>query len=103
MRGVNVVGFLTLTAALVVACMPGFEGDEVATNSKAGSKTNSDAVKCGEAGAAVTLTPQDPEKFPKCACEKGGKARCIPKDKVPSNVSSKLDTCEDGGPGVCVP
>lgn len=55
-------------------------------------------------GGGVALTPEDPTKYPKCACAtKGGAARCIPKDKVPANVSSQLETCTEGGAGVCVP
>ena len=88
-----------IAASLLVACMPDFNGDSV--GSKKSTSTKSDEVQCGGPSA---LTPEDPTKFPKCACAaKGGEARCIPKDKVPGNVSSQLDTCDEGGPGVCVP
>jgi hypothetical protein len=55
-------------------------------------------------GGGVALAPEDPAKYPKCACAaKGGAARCIPKDKVPANVAGQLETCTEGGAGVCVP
>jgi hypothetical protein len=99
----------SITAALLIACgPPDFEGDDFGGKTKSGASTQSDNVECaaGSAPAAAAgpaLTPEDPNKFPKCACAKGGKARCIPKDKVPSNVSAQLDTCTEGGAGVCVP
>ena len=96
-------GSVSVLGCLLVACMPDFNGDEYGP--KRSTSTKSDEVQCsgGATTESVALTPEDPSKFPKCACAKGGKARCIPKDKVPSNVSAQLDECDDGGPGVCVP
>lgn len=90
-----------LSACLVIACTaPDFEGDRIGSKRGTTPSSTSGAVECG---GPSTLTPEDPNKFPKCACDNGGKARCIPKDKVPGNVSAQLDSCNDGGAGVCVP
>lgn len=90
-----------LSACLLIACAaPDFEGDNIRTRGGSTASSKRDSVECGGAAA---LTPEDPAKFPKCACASGGKARCIPKDKVPSAVSSQLDSCTEGGAGVCVP
>jgi hypothetical protein len=61
------------------------------------------SVKDDATCTSSSSTPQDPSALPKCTCAKGGSARCVPKDKVPSNVSSQLASCSEGGPGVCVP
>src|SRR6185369_12154015 len=93
--------FSIVTISGFVACMPD-QGDLVGSKSKDDSSpadNKSEAVECG----GPTLSPQDPSKFPKCSCKAGGQARCIGKDKVPASVSSKLDSCSEGGPGVCVP
>src|SRR5688572_26744313 len=92
---------IIVVASVLVACMPDYEGDIIGTRSK-GAPTNSkaDAIACG----GGQLTPEDPNKLPKCACKKGGSARCVAKDKVPAGVSGQLDACSEGdGPGVCVP
>jgi hypothetical protein len=57
----------------------------------------------GEAGCETkSLEAQDPAKLPKCACEDGGEARCVPKSKIPASFASKLEGCDDGA-GLCVP
>jgi hypothetical protein len=86
----------------VVACAPSdFEGDALAGKSDpASTSPKTDPNAC--TGAAA-LTPTDPGTLPACACAKGGKARCVPKDKVPGTLSAQLDTCTEGGAGVCVP
>lgn len=95
------VAVVSAGACLLVACMPDYEGD-MPPESKTKPTSKSGAVQCG-GGLDVELAPEDPNKFPKCACAKGGKARCIPKDKVPSIVIDHFDSCDEGGPGVCVP
>lgn len=93
-------------ATLLGACsMADIEGTGI-MNKTPKSKTtpsSTDGEVCTEDGAPVGLTPEDPAKFPKCACAAGGAARCVPKDKVPSTSQKALDTCTQGGPGVCVP
>lgn len=90
-----------VSGGLVIACTaPDFEGDSIKSKRGTSPTSTSGAVECG---GPSTLTPEDPEKLPKCACAKGGKARCVPKDKVPGAVSAQLETCTEGGAGVCVP
>jgi hypothetical protein len=95
---------LSLAAALSGACStPDFEGSALDGELNASAKPTSDPNACAS-GPEVVLAPEDPAKYPKCACAaKGGAARCIPKDKVPANVAGQLDTCTQGGAGVCVP
>ncbi len=90
-----------LSACLVIACTaPDFEGDRIGSKRGTSPTSTSGAIECS---GPTTVTPEDPNKFPKCACDAGGKARCIPKDKVPGAISSQLDACTEGGAGVCVP
>jgi len=104
----NIIAVVCVVAGLLGACTAAdFTGDQLAGDqgsSKAGQTTPKSDNACTTGGGAVALTPEDPANYPKCACEaKGGKARCIPKTKVPSNVASVLEPCTDGGEGVCVP
>lgn len=88
------------TAALLIACTaPDFLGTELGGSGPSPASRGSDL----ECSGPSSLTPEDPAKLPKCACAKGGAARCVPKEKVPGNVASQLDECAAGGPGVCVP
>ncbi len=90
-------------ALLVAACsMPGIDGSDLAGAKQAGNGSGESAPQA-QACVDVTLSPTDPGTLPKCACAKGGAARCVPKARVPSNVSAALDTCTDGGGGFCVP
>ncbi|MCW5834348.1 MAG: hypothetical protein KIS78_18255 [Labilithrix sp.] len=86
--------------ALVACAAPDFEGDSFGDRARSSPGSKSDAVECG---GVASVSPEDPEKFPKCACAAGGQARCIPKDKLPNALASQLDACDDGGAGVCVP
>ncbi|HEY8072830.1 MAG TPA: hypothetical protein VIF62_01940, partial [Labilithrix sp.] len=89
-------------ALLVFACAsPNIDGSALGGEMKAGD----DQVGAGPQAQCVdvTLAPTDPSTLPKCACAKGGAARCVPKAKVPEQVSASLDTCEGGGGGFCVP
>ena len=105
-RKLVVVAGIGVAAILVGACgTADIEGSTLAGKAKAvaDTSTKSDDAAC-TSGPTVALTPEDPNKYPKCACAaKGGAARCIPKDKVPASVAGQLDTCTDGGGGVCVP
>lgn len=101
MSGVGkIVASVFVMGALVMACNADFEGDTIGGKRSADSTHPASTEQC--TGAAA-LTPEDPAKFPACACAKGGKARCVPKDKVPGQVASQLDSCTEGGAGVCVP
>lgn len=98
----GVILFVALSVLSAVACAPpDFEGDDLGGKPQASTRNNT--AECKATAAAPPVTPEDPNKFPKCACGKGGKARCVPKDKVPGEVASQLDTCTEGGAGVCVP
>jgi hypothetical protein len=91
-------------ATLLLACTADLDGsplDGDSPSAASASPSSSSSPSCTD--DPVTLAPEDPNKYGKCACAAGGAARCIPKDKVPSNVSGVLDTCSEGGPGVCVP
>ncbi len=102
----KIIALAGVTAFLLGACSTAdiegtpLDGEQV----KGANTTKSDTSACVQ-GTSVALSPEDPAKFPKCACAaKGGAARCVPKDRVPSNVASQLETCGDqGGAGVCVP
>ncbi|MBS2013816.1 MAG: hypothetical protein JST00_13080 [Deltaproteobacteria bacterium] len=103
-RGFGVVA--AVASMLLAACsMADIEGTPLAGNAKGGnaSPSSTDGEICTDDGAPVTMAPEDPAKFPKCACATGGTARCIPKDKVPPSSAKALDTCTNGGAGVCVP
>ncbi len=97
----------TVASLLVSACtMADIEGTPIVNKTDKSStdpKSNGGTDGTCTPGGSPTLTPEDPSKFPKCACEAGGAARCIPKAKVPANVSAALSTCTDGGAGYCVP
>lgn len=95
---------IALSATLLLACTAAdLEGTPVDGKLPARGDTSasSSAQQCSD--TTVSLTPTDPGTLPKCACTAGGAARCVPKDKVPSNVSGVLESCSEGGPGVCVP
>jgi len=99
----NLLVVAAVSATLLAACsMADIEGTGVGGRPATSKSTPSSETACTEGGAAA-LTPEDPAKFPKCGCSAGGAARCIPKAKVPSNVSAALEACSDGGPGYCVP
>lgn len=55
------------------------------------------AEKCS---TGPKLAAEDPTKLPKCACAKGGQARCVAKSKLPSDLASQLEACDQGA---CVP
>ena len=88
------------TAATVVACTAA-DIDGTPLGGK-GPSTGTVGKRAGEleCTGASTLAPEDPNKLPKCACAKGGAARCVPKDKIPGSLASQLDQCEGGS---CVP
>ena len=102
----KIIAVAGVAAVLLGACSTAdIEGTALDGKAKAAADTTtkSDNGAC-TTGPTVALTPEDPTKYPKCACAaKGGAARCIPKDKVPAAVAGQLDTCTDGGAGVCVP
>ena len=101
MNRTNVFVIDASALALGACAMPEFEGSALGGKDPA---TSSKAKEQGDAEcSSVALTPEDPAKYPKFACAKGGGARCIPKGKVPSNVSGQLETCTEGGAGACVP
>jgi len=89
-----------LTTSLVLACQVAEIGGEVGEASPTMPPRTTGAV-C--AGAGERLSAQDPATLPKCACAKGGAARCVPKGKVPGALGEQLEACEAGGAGVCVP
>ena len=96
---------ITIAAVVLGACQaPAIDGSGLdGTPSDPTTTSKSDPTTC-TTSTSPALAPTDPGMFPKCACAaKGGAARCVPKDKVPSNVASQLDTCPDNGGGVCVP
>lgn len=99
----RVLATVAVAALLIGACsMPDIEGGGLAgeLSPRATPKSGDACVDVG----GVELAPEDPAKFPKCACAaKGGAARCVPKDKVPASVAGQLETCTQGGAGVCVP
>ncbi len=101
----NFIAIAGVAAVLLAACSSAdFEGDSITAGGGATPvTTRTDPDACVPGGGAAR-TPEDPAKYPKCACAaKGGAARCLPEAKVPANVSSQLDTCADGGGGFCVP
>ena len=102
----KIIALAGIAAVLLGACSTAdIEGTALDGKQKAAADTTKSgtAAAC-TSGPAVAIAPEDPAKYPKCACAaKGGAARCIPKDKVPASVAAQLDTCSDGGPGVCVP
>lgn len=102
----KVVAFAFVTGMLIGACaMPDIEGTGLDghLDPNASTTAKNDPNACVD-GASVVLAPEDPAKYPKCACAaKGGAARCIPTAKVPGNVAGQLESCSEGGPGVCVP
>ncbi len=104
----NILAVVGVAALLLGACSTAadIEGTPLDGKAKAAADTTaqSNSATC-TSGAAVALAPEDPTKYPKCACAaKGGAARCIPKDKVPASVAGQLDTCtSDSRGGVCVP
>ncbi|CAN5925787.1 hypothetical protein BH11MYX4_BH11MYX4_11700 [soil metagenome] len=96
---------VAVAAVLLAACSSAdFNGDAFDTGAGAAPVTTKTDPNACVPGGGVALAPEDPSKYPKCACAtKGGAARCIPKAKVPANVSSQLEACTEGGAGVCVP
>lgn len=95
------------TALMLVACsMADIEGTGLSNKTSGGKTTpaSTDGEVCTEDGAPVTITPEDPAKLPKCACDVGGTARCVPTAKVPASSAKSLATCANApGAGVCVP
>ncbi len=99
----NVFVVAAAAALLVAACsMPDIGGSDLAGEKQKGGGDGTSSPS-SQACVSVALAPTDPGTFPKCACAKGGSARCVPKDKVPTEVSAALDTCTEGGAGYCVP
>lgn len=84
----------TALSCVGVACVPGFQGTGIDSDDTP-SKTKKAAVGCGQ-----KIEAQDPAEMPKCACENGGKARCVSRKKVPTSFADQLEECDDG---VCVP
>ena len=101
----TIIAVASVAAILLGACsMADIDGSGLGGKQSASKTTpTSDSSACTD-GPSVALAPEDPAKYPKCACAtKGGAARCIPTAKVPSNVASQLESCTEGGAGVCVP
>jgi len=94
------VSFGALAVMLIACETPDFEGDGIGGSNPTPESKTAETVACT---GSATLTPDDPNKYPKCACAKGGAARCIPKDKVPASFSASLEACTQGGAGMCVP
>src|SRR4051812_37105303 len=87
-----------VAALFVAACsMPDIGGSNLAGDKQKGNGGDGTSSPSSDACVSVALAPTDPGTFPKCACAKGGAARCVPKDKVPTEVSASLDTCTEGG------
>jgi hypothetical protein len=94
-------GFGTLAGVVfvIVACKPpGFEGDEIPD--VPGTAKPIEASHSADCSAAPAFAPQDPASLPACACDSGGKARCVAKDKIVSALADQLETCSGG---VCLP
>jgi hypothetical protein len=88
---------IAAAGALLVACSAAdIEGTPIAGSLSKSAPASAPGATCSD----VKLEPTDPNTLPKCACAAGGAARCAPKDRVPSNVASQLDSCDTG---VCVP
>lgn len=89
------------TAVLLAACMaPDLDGTPLGGKDPSATAKKSGDLECT---GPAKLTPEDPNKLPKCACAKGGAARCVPKDKIPSSLATQLEQCNEGGAGACVP
>jgi hypothetical protein len=71
-------------------------GGGTSPTSSAASRT----LGCTSAGSK--LEPVDPTTLQPCACQSGGKARCVKIAKMPSQLASELAKCEDDN-GACVP
>jgi hypothetical protein len=101
----RVLAAAAVSGTLLFACtVPSFEAPIGSPDRPKDSGNTTGGEECTESGGATTKpTPEDPNKFPKCACAKGGTARCIAKDKVPASSAKSLSTCDEGGPGYCVP
>lgn len=92
-----------VTGALLVACSVTDIGgtDGVGAPARDAGTTTQGGPACGAPGDK-SLAPADPEAYPKCACEKGGAARCVPVAGMPQALRDQLSTCQEGG-GACVP
>ena len=92
----------SMLALMLVACTAtDFDGSKLDGEvTKPSDSASTSTQSCTSGGGATALTPMDPNTLEKCACAKGGAARCVAKDKIPSNVSAVLDTCSAG---LCVP
>jgi hypothetical protein len=86
-------------AACDVAAVPAATSG-AAVSSKGAPKQTATTLGC--TSGPSTLTPSDPTLFPSCACKAGGKARCVPLEKMPSALSQRLEKCDDND-GACVP
>ncbi len=94
-----------LTGSLLFACtVPSFEAP-IGSPDRATDQDSTTDEDCEEEEGSSTpaATPDDPNKYPKCTCDQGGTARCIPKDKVSESSGKELSSCENEGPGLCVP
>lgn len=91
-------------ALVLMACSSSFEGTPLDDDAKQEPTTQAGSGSDAGATCAAPVTPTDPSTLPKCACAKGGSARCVPRSRVPGSLGDKLDTCDSAGaPGACVP
>jgi len=90
---VSVLGF-----AIVGCTMASIEGENGEPSTGAAKKPTSQEACVGP----NPLGDLEPESLAKCACAKGGAARCVAKAKLPNDLASQLDAC-DGTGGACVP
>ncbi|MBX3189314.1 MAG: hypothetical protein KF819_19980 [Labilithrix sp.] len=95
------LGFCTLT---IVACsVADIEGTTLDQDNATPAPSKAPAG-CVPKGSAKGLQPTDPETLPKCACAKGGAARCVAKSDLPESLAAQLEGCSDvAGGGACVP
>ena len=70
--------------------------------SPGGGKTARAGATLGCSSGPSTLTASDPSLFPSCTCKAGGRARCVPLEKMPGALSQELEKCDDDK-GACVP
>lgn len=84
-------------AACSIAEIPGTGGGASPDPSR-----STTANACSDPSSPSTIEPLDLASLPSCACQAGGKARCVVRSKVPEPLSKQLADC-DGAAGVCVP
>jgi hypothetical protein len=91
-----------MTVACSVADIPGGAAASTETAPQTAAKPNPDGTGQGSCVAtqATPVAKQDPSKLEACACNRGGKARCVTSG-LPESLSKELETCGEGGR--CVP